>query len=52
MLLVGIIALQYSLRFLLSRLDIVSTGCDPLIIFTSARPRPQSYTDMINTPAA
>ncbi len=30
---------------------IVPTGCDALIIFTSARPRLESYTNMINTPA-
>lgn len=31
--------------------SIVPTGCDALIIFTSAMPRLQSYTNMINTPA-
>lgn len=30
---------------------IVPTGCDALIVFTSARPRLQSYANMINTPA-
>lgn len=29
----------------------IPTGCDALIIFTSARPRLHSYTNMINTPA-